>query len=197
MSLTIVADLGCANTASVVMAFARLGHDVTLSQDPHQIETADRLIMPGVGAASYIMKRIFDLGLFETITRFHRPLLGICLGQQILFEHSEEGDVACLGLLKGRVTPLEFSHDLVVPHMGWNQLKPLQNHALTKPLGSEDHAYFVHSFTCPVTEDTIATFDYGQEFAAMVARDNIMGCQFHPERSSSTGSKILAQFLTL
>ena len=197
MSHTIVADLGCANTASVVMAFARLGHDTQLSSDPKIIKGADRLIMPGVGAAPFIMKRISELGLFEVLKTFKRPLLGICLGQQILFEHSDEGCCDCLGLLKGRVTALPHSIDLVVPHMGWNTLKPIKDHILTRTIQGDDHAYFVHYYDCPLTEDTIATCHYAQDFAAMVARDNIMGCQFHPERSSSLGAKILKSFISL
>jgi imidazole glycerol-phosphate synthase subunit HisH len=197
MSSVIIADLGCANTASVVMAFERLGQRVILSQELQTIQSADRLILPGVGAASYIMKRIHELGLFETLLGFKRPLLGICLGQQILFEQSEEGGCDCLGLLKGRVTALKPSPDLVVPHMGWNQLNPIKDHELLQAIAPEDYAYFVHSYACPVTEDTVATTTYGGDFAAIVARENIMGCQFHPERSSTVGARILSNFLKL
>jgi len=194
MSVVII-ELGCANTASVLFALQRLGANPILSSDPAIIAKAERLILPGVGAAGFVMARIHELGLYDIIKRFKRPLLGVCLGQQLLFEASDEGDVACLGLIPGRVTKIIGDPDLVVPHMGWNQLSHILSDPLTEGLNTGDYAYFVHSYACPVNEFSLAQSHYGAPFAAMVRKDNIWGAQFHPERSSHMGALILKHFL--
>ena len=192
-----VIEIGCANTASVLWALERAGAQVRLSSDAVEIATAEKVVLPGVGAAGFAMSRIHELGLFDTIRNIKVPLLGVCLGQQLLFESSTEGDVACLGLIPGQVTKMEVSGDLVVPHMGWNQLEVTRDDPLTSGVKDGDFAYFVHSFVCPVNDHTLATSTYGQPFAAMVRKDNVWGCQFHPERSSAAGAVILKNFLSL
>ncbi|MFT4089735.1 MAG: imidazole glycerol phosphate synthase subunit HisH [Asticcacaulis sp.] len=191
----VIIELGCANTASVKFALERLGADVTLTADATEIVNAPRVVLPGVGAAGYVMGRIHELGLYDTIRGLSQPLLGVCLGQQLLFESSEEGDVDCLGLIPGKVRQLTARPDLVVPHMGWNQLTVTQDDPLTEGLTNGDYAYFVHSFVCPVNEHTLITSDYDGPFAASVRKGNVWGCQFHPERSSAAGAKILDNFL--
>ncbi|WP_349321491.1 imidazole glycerol phosphate synthase subunit HisH [Asticcacaulis sp. MM231] len=190
-----VIEIGCANTASVLFALERLGAKARLSADPTEIAAATKVVLPGVGAAGFAMSRIRELGLYDTIRGLKVPLLGVCLGQQLLFEGSEEGDVECLGLIPGRVTKMTASQDLVVPHMGWNQLEVIKADPLTAGVNDDDYAYFVHSFVCPVNEFTLTTSTYGAPFAAMVRKDNVFGCQFHPERSSAIGARILENFL--
>ncbi|MDI7775198.1 imidazole glycerol phosphate synthase subunit HisH [Asticcacaulis sp. EMRT-3] len=193
----IVIEIGCANTASVLFALERLGARATLSSDPAEIAAAQKVVLPGVGAAGFAMHRIRELGLYEAIRGVTAPLLGVCLGQQLLFDSSDEGDVECLGLIPGRVTKMEATPELVVPHMGWNQLAVTRPDPLNAGVQDGDYAYFVHSFACPVTEHTLVTSTYGQPFAAMVRKDNVWGCQFHPERSSTVGAKILENFVRL
>jgi imidazole glycerol-phosphate synthase subunit HisH len=195
MSEVIVIELGCANTASVLFALERLGASARLSSDAAEIASASKVVLPGVGAAGFAMRQIHALGLYDTIRAIKVPLLGVCLGQQLLFDGSDEGDVTCLGLIPGQVTKMQAAPGLVIPHMGWNQLEPLKADPLTEGLTSGDFAYFVHSFVCPVNDYTLTTATYGQPFAAMVRKGNVFGCQFHPERSSAAGARILANFL--
>ena len=196
-----VIEIGCANTASVLFALERLGVNAKLSSDPAEIAAAPKVVLPGVGAAGFAMARIRELGLFDTIRALKVPLLGVCLGQQLLFDSSTEGDVECLGLIPGQVTKMGVAGDLpknlVVPHMGWNQLAVTRDDPLTTGVKDGDFAYFVHSFVCPVNDFTLATSTYGQPFAAMVRKGNVWGCQFHPERSSTAGAQILKNFVDL
>ena len=196
-----VIELGCANTASVLFALERLGAEARLSSDAGEIAASDKVVLPGVGAAGFAMARIQELGLYDTIRAVEAPLLGVCLGQQLLFEGSDEGGVDCLGLIPGRVTRMGAEGDmpksLVVPHMGWNQLEGVRTDRLTEGVSDGDFAYFVHSFVCPVNDFTLAACTYGQPFAAMVRKGNVWGCQFHPERSSQVGAQILRNFVNL
>ncbi|ESQ75613.1 imidazole glycerol phosphate synthase subunit HisH [Asticcacaulis sp. AC402] len=194
--ITIV-ELGCANTASVLFALERLGVEARLSSDAEEIAAATKVVLPGVGAAGFAMSRIHELGLFALLRNLKSPILGVCLGQQLLFDSSQEGDVECLGLIPGRVTRMEGSKDLVVPHMGWNQLQVTLDDPLTAGVSNGDYAYFVHSFACPVNDFTLATATYGAPFAAMVRKGQVWGCQFHPERSSVAGARILENFVKL
>lgn len=196
MSLVVV-DLGASNTASMVFALERLGVKPRVTADHAAIAEAERLILPGVGSAAFVMERLRAKGLEPVLKAFARPLLGVCLGQQLLHEASAEGPTPCLGLLPGRVEPLRASADLPVPHMGWNRLQELANHPLLDGVAEGAHVYFVHSFAAAVSEATIARTDYGGSFAAVEARGHVMGTQFHPERSSSVGARILANFLKL
>lgn len=192
-----VIEIGCANTASVLFALERLGAQACLSSDPTEIAAASKVVLPGVGAAGFAMSRIRELGIYDVIRGLEVPLLGVCLGQQLLFERSDEGDVECLGLIPGKVTKMTATPDRVVPHMGWNQLEIIKADPLTEGVANGDFAYFVHSYVCPVNDFTLATSTYGAPFAAMVRKDNVFGCQFHPERSSAIGAQILKNFVNL
>lgn len=191
----VLIDSGGANIGSVRYALERLGANATLSADAEIIARAERVILPGVGAAGPAMARLRELGLVELIRELKQPLLGICLGMQLLFESSEEGEVECLGLLPGRIARMPASPEARVPHMGWNQLRIERDSHLLDGVADGAHAYFVHSYAAPVTEDTVATATHGRPFAAMVARGHCHGAQFHPERSGAVGSRLLENFL--
>ena len=193
-----VVYLGAGNTASVQFALERLGADVVVTSDAAVIADAERIVLPGVGAAGYAMERMGALGLTDLIKAFERPLLGLCLGQQLLFAESEEnGGATMLGFIPGRVTRMPVRDDLPVPHMGWSQLRGLADDPILEGVREGDYAYFVHSYVCPDTEATIACADYGAEVPAMVRSGNRWGCQFHPERSAEAGARILKNFLEL
>jgi imidazole glycerol-phosphate synthase subunit HisH len=196
MSVAVV-KIGVGNTASVMFALERLGARAALTDDAAQIADADRVIMPGVGAAGHAARMLDEKGLRATLSSFKRPLLGVCLGQQLLFDASEEGDADGLGLIPGRVTRLAASRQAPAPHMGWSQLKRERDSALLDGVEDGAYAYFVHSYVCPLGPHTIASTAYGDQFAAVVARGNVYGCQFHPERSGATGARILANFLSV
>ncbi|MBB5208589.1 imidazole glycerol phosphate synthase subunit HisH [Chiayiivirga flava] len=205
MSGVVLIDAGGANIGSVRYALQRLGVDAQLSGDAATIRRAERVILPGVGAAAPAMERLRALDLVDTIRSLTRPLLGICLGMQLLFEHSDEAGsmategagVACLGLLPGTVTKLPAAAGIRIPHMGWNTLLPRRADALLDGIAAGDHAYFVHSYAAPVTDDCIATCAHGTSFAAVVRRGRIAGAQFHPERSAQVGARILQNFLRM
>ncbi|GAA0868322.1 imidazole glycerol phosphate synthase subunit HisH [Brevundimonas basaltis] len=198
MTAVTVVSYGAGNVASVQFALERLGATVRLNADPGEIADADRLILPGVGAAGYAMARLSDLGLVAPIRAFARPLLGVCLGQQLLFEHSEEGSgTPLLGLIPGVVHRLEPGPDRPIPHMGWSRLSTVRPDPLLDGVGDEAWAYFVHSYACPDGDATLARADYGGPVPAVVRRANRWGCQFHPERSAAAGARILKNFLEL
>jgi glutamine amidotransferase len=197
MEVAIVA-YGAGNLASVQFALERLGAQVTLADSPAAIASARRLILPGVGQARYAMSQLRSLGLLDAIRSFHRPLLGVCLGQQLLFEHSEEGGgVELLGLLPGQVRRLDPGADRTTPHMGWSRLERVQDDPLLAGLDDEPWVYFVHSFVCPDGPATLARASYGAPVPAVVRRGSRWGCQFHPERSAKAGARILKNFLEL
>lgn len=197
MTVAIV-HLGAGNTASVQFALERLGADARITSDAVEIAEAERLVLPGVGAAGYAMERMAALGLTDVIKAFGRPLLGLCLGQQLLFAESEEnGGASMLGFISGTVRRMPVRHDLPVPHMGWSQLHNLKDDPLLQGVTEGDYAYFVHSYVCPDTEATIACAAYGAEVPAMVRTENRWGCQFHPERSAEAGARILKNFLEI
>lgn len=197
MTVAIV-HLGAGNTASVQFALERLGADVVVTSDAAVIADAERIVLPGVGAAGYAMERMGALGLTDIIKTFERPLLGLCLGQQLLFAESEENSGArMLGFIPGRVTRMPVRHDLPVPHMGWSQLHDLKDDPILQDVSEGDYAYFVHSYVCPDTDATLACADYGAAVPAMVRSGNRWGCQFHPERSAKAGARILKNFLEL
>lgn len=196
MSVAVV-KLGVGNTASVMFALERLGVAAVLTDDPARIGEAERVILPGVGAAAHAMRLLRAKALGAVLRSFARPLLGICLGQQLLFESSEEGGAEGLGLMSGRVKRFAASAKTPTPHMGWSKLRPVRDNPLCEGVGAQDYTYFVHSYICPISDATIATAEYGTAFPAMVARGNIFGCQFHPERSGAVGARILRNFLSL
>ncbi len=188
-------DAGGANLGSVRYALRRLGVEPTLTGDPQTIQSADRVILPGVSTAAMVMGRLHELGLVDTLRGLDKPLLGVCVGMQLLFEHSEEDDTPCLGLLPGRVAKLPAGKGVRVPHMGWNTLRRQRAASLTNGIDEDGYAYFVHSYAAPVTEDCLATTQHGSPFAAIVQRRNVAGAQFHPERSATVGATLLKNFL--
>lgn len=197
MSRLALIDAGGANLGSVSYALERLGVQATLVRDAAGLEGAERVILPGVGAAPEAMRRLHAQGLVEPLRRLQVPLLGICLGMQLLFERSEEGDVECLGLLPGVVRRLHPALGIRVPHMGWNRLLPLRESALLDGLPPQPYAYFVHGYGAPVTPHTVAACDHGGLFTAVVQHGRHAGAQFHPERSADTGARILKNFLEI
>ena len=197
MTVAIV-HLGAGNTASVQFALERLGAEVVVTSDAGVIADAEKIVLPGVGAAGYAMERMAALGLVEVIKGFERPLIGLCLGQQLLFAESEEnGGATMLGFIPGRVTRIPVRDDLPVPHMGWSRLSGLKDDPVLEGVREGDYAYFVHSYACPESAATIAEAEYGAPVPAMVRTGNRWGCQFHPERSAQAGARILQNFLEL
>ena len=196
MRLAII-DSGGANIASLRYAIERLGVESDLTTDPARLRAASHVILPGVGAASDCMSRLEKANLVDTIRTLQQPLLGICVGMQLLFDSSEEGDVRCLGLLPGRVQRFADREGLPVPHMGWNQLNLSQPSPLFDDIENGDYVYFVHSYAAPLGSHSIASSEYGVPFTAVVQRGNVYGAQFHPERSARIGSLLLRNFLRL
>ncbi len=201
----VIIDTGCANLASVRMAFERLGVQPQVSCQAADIEQADKLILPGVGTAVAARKNLNERNLVPLIRAAKQPLLGFCLGMQMLAQASEEnmsadGDsgqlIDCLGIVPGRIRLMEVDN-LRLPHLGWNQIEHDETHPLLKGIQSGSYFYFVHSYALEVTDATLATCDYGQPFTAIVGRDNFFGAQFHPERSGSAGARLLQNFLEL
>jgi glutamine amidotransferase len=191
----VLLDSGGANLGSVQAAFARLGVDAPVTADPARIADATHLVLPGVGAAGAAMARLRGNGLDVLLPLTTQPLLGICVGMQLLFEGSEEGDTACLGLLPGTVRKLAAGEGVRVPHMGWNRLRARNAHPLLDGLDGE-HVYFVHSYAAmPDLATTLAETTHGAPFAAIAASGRVAGAQFHPERSAAAGARLLANFL--
>lgn len=196
MSVVLV-DAGGTNIGSVRYALQRLGVDAALTSDADQIRDADKVVLPGVGAAGPGMARLRELGLVDVIRSLTQPVLGVCLGMQLLCEHSAESDTDCLGVIPAQVRRFEEAPGFCVPHMGWNCLSPVVKHPLLNDLHEGDWAYFVHSYRVPLGAYTLAGSDYGGGFSAVIASGNFHGMQFHPERSASVGAKLLKNFLEL
>jgi glutamine amidotransferase len=193
----VLVDGGGTNIGSVRYALQRLGVDADLSADTVRIRRATHVILPGVGAAGPGMATLRAAGLVELLRELRQPLLGICLGMQLLFERSEEADTECLGLIPGTVRRFARNDTLRVPHMGWNELRVERDDALVSGIGAEPYTYFVHSYAAPCGDATIASSDHGGAFSAIVRRGNVCGMQFHPERSAAVGARLLQNFLAL
>jgi glutamine amidotransferase len=193
----VIIDSGGANLASLQFAFERLGAKTRVTADPAEITSAARVILPGVGSAADAMSRLRKNGVADLLPSLTQPVLGICLGMQLLFERSEEGDTDCLGILPNEVKRLQPANGRPVPHMGWNQLSAVRADPILEGISAEDYVYFVHSFAVAVSEVTVASADYGIALSAIVRRGNFWGTQFHPERSARTGARVLANFLRL
>ncbi|NLB14480.1 MAG: imidazole glycerol phosphate synthase subunit HisH [Gammaproteobacteria bacterium] len=190
-----VIDAGGANIGSVRHALDRLGVASVLTGDADVSAASERVILPCGGAAKVAMARLRELDLIQTLRSLQQPLLGICLGMQLLFDSSEEGEVETLGLLAGRVTKLPEATGIRIPHMGWNQLANRRESPLLAGIESGAACYFVHSYAAPVTQDCIASSAHGLPFAAVVQRGNVAGAQFHPERSGAVGARLLQNFI--
>ncbi len=193
-----IIDYGVGNLRSVEKAFAAMGCEAVVTSEESLLRSADRLVLPGVGAFAACMRELFARGFDELVrerVKEGTPLLGVCVGMQMLFEESEEfGNTAGLGLLRGRVR--RFASDLVVPQVGWNQVRQNGSHPLLAGVGDSAFFYFVHSYFCEVDDPAvvIGETDYGTLYPSVVAQENIYGVQFHPEKSQAAGLRLLANF---
>jgi glutamine amidotransferase len=192
MKLAII-HTGGTNINSVRFAFERLGIEPSIISDPLKLKQAERAVLPGIGYASLAMERL-NHHWRQAINEYERPLLGICLGMQLLCEYSMEGDVSTLGHIPGKIRPLAVG-SLTSPHMGWNTLSILKPHPLIRSIKNDDYVYFVHSFAHSINEQTLVSSEYGQTFSAIIAHNNYIGMQFHPERSAKVGAQLLQNFL--
>lgn len=194
--MSVIIDTGCANISSLKFALERLTGSVIVSDKPETILSADRVFLPGVGTANYAMGILEQKGLSQVIQKLTQPVLGICLGMQMLTTSSSEGDTGCLNLIPGDVRGLK-AQGLRLPHMGWNTLAEIVDHPLFQGIPKDEYFYFVHSYAAGLSEWTIASCEYGNRFSAALAHKNFMGVQFHPERSGQRGSQLLKNFLEL
>lgn len=184
------------NTASVANALDRLGAEYFFAETPKELESAKAVIFPGVGHASSAMDSLREKGVDEWLKNTPKPVLGICVGMQLFFESSSEGDTKGLGVIPGRLKKFDETQDKV-PHMGWNQLQVTKMHPILNNILSKNYLYFVHSYYAPVCKYTLASCTYIDSFSAIVAKDNYIGVQFHPEKSGNVGSLIMQNFLDL
>lgn len=190
-----IIDYDTGNLCSVSNALGRLGAEYIITSDAAKIRSAERVLLPGVGEASSAMNALRERGLVEVVRSLTRPVLGICIGVQLMCHHSEENDTQCIGIFDNDVRKLG-TPGLNVPHIGWNSIENLHSPLLVG-INDGDYVYYVHSFAPTVNSDTIATSTYGIEFSAAINRGNFYGTQFHPEKSASTGEKVLENFLKL
>lgn len=195
MTAVALIDAGGANLGSVRYALERLGAAARIVRDADGLEDADRIILPGVGAAAPAMALLRERGWDEALRDANVPVLGICLGMQLLYEASDEGDTACIGAIPGRVRKMTPAPGVRVPHIGWNTLTGIADDPLLDGIGEGDSAYFVHGYAAPVDENTLAAARHGDRFSAIVRRGLYCGAQFHPERSADCGAKLLRNFL--
>jgi len=193
MKLSIV-NYGAGNIKSIQFAFQRLGYEAILTDNPEDIKTSDKVIFPGVGEASSAMIKLKQSGLDQLIPTLKQPVLGICLGMQLMCKHSEEGDTNGLGIFDVNVK--RFSNEVKVPQMGWNTISNLKSD-LFKGIKEKEHMYLVHSYYAEQCEESIATSDYELEYASALENGNFYGVQFHPEKSSKAGEQLLKNFIEL
>ncbi|TMO84627.1 imidazole glycerol phosphate synthase subunit HisH [Pseudoalteromonas spongiae] len=191
-----IINTGCANINSVRFAFERLGAQVEIITEPEKLNDFPRAVLPGVGHASVAMKRLIDNNWQDAIRNYKKPLLGICLGMQLMCDETEEGDVKTLALIPGKLNALQ-SECLTLPHMGWNNLDLKSDHPILAGINGNDQVYYVHSFAHVPNQYTLASSNYSAEFSAIIAKDNFIGMQFHPEKSARVGERLLKNFLAL
>ena len=191
-----IIDYKMGNLRSVENALKRLGAEFCVTADPVVSRSADRVLLPGVGNAAEAMENLRKAGLVEVIRSLRRPVLGICVGMQVMCRHSEEGDVECLNIFDARVKRFVPAPDVKVPHMGWNRIGNLES-KLFKGLDGGSYVYFVHSYYPELCPDTIATSHHGVMFSAALKYENFYGTQFHPEKSGDVGERIIENFLKL
>ena len=194
-----ILDSGTANLTSVAAAFERMNVPARITADTADLRAASHVILPGVGSAGAAMRALADRKLVDVVRSLTQPVLGICLGMQILFDQSEESDgTPCLGLIPGSVQKLATDSQTPLPHMGWNKLTlDVPDYALLRGITDGTYMYFVHSFAAPVSAATLASCTYGNRFTAMCGVNNFYGCQFHPERSGEAGARVLKNFVEL
>lgn len=190
----VIINYGAGNIQSIMFAIERLGFKAVLSNDPKEIKSADKVIFPGVGEASYAMKMLKQSGLDTLIPTLKQPVFGICLGMQLMCNSSEEGDTKGLGIFD--VDVVKFTSKVKVPQMGWNNIYNLKSD-LFKGISENEYMYLVHSFYAPLCAETIATTEYELEYSSALENDNFYGTQFHPEKSGDVGERILGNFLKL
>lgn len=190
----VIIDYGAGNIQSIKFAVQRLGFEAVLSSDAEEIKSADKVIFPGVGEAGSAMKMLKATKLDKIIPQLKQPVLGICLGMQLMCQHSEEGDTRGLGIFDAQV--LKFNNGLKVPQIGWNTIYDLQSE-LFSGIKEQEYVYLVHSFYVAECDETIASTEYGVEYTTAIKKDNFYGVQFHPEKSSDAGEKILENFLNI
>lgn len=188
----VIINYGAGNIQSIMFAIERLGYKAVLSNNPDEIKAADKVIFPGVGEASYAMKMLKESGLDTLIPTLAQPVLGICLGMQLMCNHSEEGDTKGLGIFD--VDVVKFTNKVKVPQMGWNTIYNLKSD-LFKGITENEYMYLVHSFYAPICAETISTTNYELEYSSALENDNFYGTQFHPEKSGDVGEQILKNFL--
>lgn len=193
MKIAII-NYGAGNIQSILFAIERLGYTAVLTNNPDEIQQADKVIFPGVGEASYAMQKLKESGLDSLIPNLNQPVLGICLGMQLMCHHSEEGNTNGLGIFDANV--IRFSNNVKVPQMGWNQIYNLKS-PLFKEINDNEYMYLVHSYYVPNCKEAIATTNYDLEYASALQKNNFYGTQFHPEKSGDVGEQILANFLKL
>ncbi|MCI5718392.1 MAG: imidazole glycerol phosphate synthase subunit HisH [Alistipes sp.] len=191
-----IVDYGMGNLRSVENALRRVGAEFCVTADAGVIRAADRVLLPGVGNAAEAMENLRRADLVGVIRRLRRPVLGICVGMQVMCRHTEEGDADCIGLFDARVRRFVAAEDVKVPHMGWNRIGNLES-KLFKGMDGGEYVYFVHSFYPELCPDTIATATHGVMFSAALKYENFYGTQFHPEKSGDAGERIIENFLKL
>ena len=195
MSKVAIIDSGGANIASLLFALERLGTNAILTSDAQVIRAAERVLLPGVGAAKDAMSRLTEAGLIDVIRTLTQPVLGICLGMQLLCDGSEEEDVECLGIIPGTAQKLAATIDDPVPNMGWCSTRMSKEHKTLAAIEDGSYFYYLHSYAVPISENTLAIASHAEEFSAVIGYQNFVAAQFHPERSSSAGAKLLQNFI--
>ncbi len=194
--MSVIIETGCANLTSLKFALERLDVQALITADPEKIKAAEQVFLPGVGSAQYAMQKLKDRNLPEIIVGLEQPVLGICLGMQLLMDSSEEGDTPCLGIIPGQVKTIDAQGNRL-PHMGWNTLTRVEDSPLFQGIGVDDYFYFVHSYAVELSPYTLATADYPAPFSATLKKENFYGVQFHPERSGAKGLRLLKNFMEL